>query len=251
MQGPCYDVFCKWPEPWTFTRPLMPNGILKYNGLPFMKNTKAWSSRNVDAQLIDDLIYCSADTLASLRVDDSHIDCLRVLTSRRLKLPHLHNLVVLPTYAESTGRFALHAGLAQVKALRAESDSSIDTMLNQYPSIEELCLASPSVVPRCLTTTAVPNLRKITSDTSTLALLVPGRPVTTVVLTAPWPVTRSNEQLAELDEDDRADIPWQDRPQLEVLATEEQAEVFRCAYALSQSTGPVRRLIDAPDRWRR
>jgi len=45
-----------------------------------------------------------------------------------------------------------------------------------------------------------------TSDTSTLALLAPGRPVMTVILTAPRPMTSANEQLSELDEDDRATI---------------------------------------------
>jgi hypothetical protein len=83
----------------------------------------------------------------------------------------------------------------------------------------------------------------VTGAASTLALLVPGRPVTSVVLTAPWPITRGNEQLFELDEDDRAEIAWQDRCTLEALATEEQADVFRCAYALSHSTGPVQRLV--------
>ena len=89
----------------------------------------------------------------------------------------------------------------------------------------------------------LPNLRKITSDTSMLALLIPGRPVTNVVLTVPWPMTRANEQVSELDDDDKANIAWQDRRQLEELAAEEQAEVFRGAYALSHSTGPVRRVL--------
>lgn len=226
-----------------FTQPPMPNNALKYVGLSFMKNIMAWSSHDVDRQLAEHLISRSADTLTSLRVDDSHIGCLSVLTNPFLKLPHLHNLVILPTYTEPKGRFALHAGLAQVKALRAEPDSPIDTILGQYPSIEELYLASTSVSPHSFPSTAIPNLRKVTSDASTLALLVPGRPVTTVVLTAPWPVTRGNERLSELDEDDRAEIAWQDRCQLETLATEEQAAVFRCAYALSHSTGPVRRLV--------
>jgi hypothetical protein len=227
----------------TFTQPPMPNGTLKFSGLSFMKNFKAWSSCNTEAQLVEDLIARSADTLASLRVDDSHVDCLRVLANQVLELPHFHTLIVLPTYAELEGRFALHAGLAQLKVLQAEPDSFIDVILSQYPSIEELYLASPSFVPRCLPTSALPNLHKITSDTSTLALLIPGRPVTTVIVTAPWPMTRANEQLSALDEDDRAAIAWQDRRQLEELAMEEQADVFRCAYALSHSTGPVRRLI--------
>ena len=223
-------------------RPML-NNTLKYSGLSFMRNIKAWSSHNAARQLAEDLISRSANTLASLRVDDSHIGCLSVLTTQVLKVPHLRNLVVLPTYAELQGRFALQAGLEHVKALRTEPDSPIDTILSRYPSIEELYLASSSVMPRCLTSTAIPNLHKITSDASTLALLVPGRPVTTVVLTAPWPITRGNEQVSELDEDDRAGIAWQDRLQLENLANEEQADVFRCAYALSHSTGPVRRLI--------
>jgi hypothetical protein len=234
----------------TFTQPpIIPKSTLKFSRLSFMKNFKAWSSRNTDtdAQVVENLIARSANTLVSLRVDDSHVDCLRVLANHVLELPHLHNLVVLPTYAELKGRFALHAGLAQLKALRAdEPDSFIDVILSQYPSIQQLSLASPLFVPRCLppsTVPVLPNLRKITSDSSTLALLVPGRPVTTVVLTAPWPMTRANAQLAELDEDDRAAIAWQDRRELEELANEEQAEVFRCAYALSHSTGPVRRLI--------
>ena len=227
----------------TFTQPPMPNSTLKFSGLSFMKNFKAWGSRNIDAQVFKHLIARSANTLATLRVDDSHVDCLKVLANRVLALPHLRNLVVLPTFAELEGRFALRAGLAQVKALQAEPDSLIDIILNQYSSIEEICLTSPSCVPRCLASTDLPNLRKITSDTNTLALLVPGRPVTNVVLTAPWPMTRANEQLADLDEDDRAAIAWQDRHQLEELANAEQAGVFRCARALSQSTGPVKRLI--------
>ena len=227
----------------TFTQPLMPKNTLKFSGLSFMKNFKAWSSSNTDAQVIEDLIARSANTLATLRVDDSHLDCLKVLANQVLELPHLHNLVVLPTYAELESRFALHAGLAQLKALQAEPDSFVDILLGQYSSIEEVYLASPSFVPRCLPSTLLPNLRKVTSDTSTLALLVPGRPVTDVVLTAPWSMTRANEQLAELDEDDRAAIAWQDRHRLEELANAEQAGVFRCARALSHSTGPVRRLI--------
>ena len=247
----------------TSTQPLTHKtaGTLKFSGLSFMKNLKAWSSSsNTDAQVVEDLIVRSAYTLTSLRVDDSHVDCLKkVLTNRdrgqALQLPHLRNLIFLPTGAElEGGRFALHAGLAQLKTRRTEpepefepDDSFIEVILRQYPSIEQLSLASPSFVPRATTSppsTVLPNLRKITSDTSTLALLVPGRPVTNVVLTAPWPMTRAHEQLAELDEDDRAaSIAWQDRRQLEELATEEQADVFRCAYALSHSTGPVRRLI--------
>ena len=227
----------------TLPQPRAPNSTLKFSGLSFMKNIKAWSSHNADRQFAEDLISRSADTLASLRVDDSHIDCLSVLTNQFLKLPHLLNLVVLPTYAEHNDRFALHNGLAQVKALCAEPDSSIDTILSRYPSIEELYLASPSLIPRSLASTAIPNLRKVTSDASTLALLVPGRPVTSVVLTAPWPMTRSSERVSGLDEDDRAALAWQYRCQLEALATDEQADVFRCAYALSRSTGPVRRLV--------
>ena len=227
----------------TFVQPLTPDDTLKFSGLSFMKNFKAWSGRNTDPRVVKDLIARSANTLATLRVDDSHVDCLKVLDNRVLRFPHLHSLVVLPTYAELEGRFALHAVLAQLKALQAEPDSSIDFILSQYSSIEEICLASPSFVPHCLPSTELPNLRKITSDTSTLALLVPGRPVTNVVLTAPWPMTRANEQLAELDEDERAAIAWQDRHQLDELANAEQASVFRCARALSHSTGPVRRLI--------
>ena len=227
----------------TSIQPPMANSTLKFSGLSFMKNFKAFSCRNTDAQVVEDLITRSANTLASLRVDDSHFGCLKALADQDLGLPHLHSLVVLPTYAEVEGRFALHAGLAQLKALRAEPDSFIDTILSQYSSIEEISLASPSFVPLCLPSTALPNLRKITSDTSTLALLVPGRPVTNVVLIAPWPMTRANEQLAQLDEDDRAAIAWQDRSQLEGMADAEQAGVFRCARALSLSTGPVRRLI--------
>ena len=227
----------------TSAQPPMANSTLKFSGLSFMKNFKAFSCRDTDAQVVKDFIARSANTLASLRIDDSHVDCLRVLANQALGLPHLHNLVVLPTYAELEGRFALHAVLAQLRELRAEPDSVIDTILSQYISIEEIYLASPSFVPRCLPTTALPNLRKITSDTSTLALLVPGRPVTNVVLIAPWPMTRANEQVAQLDEDDRAAIAWQDRSQLEGLANAEQAGVFHCARALSLSTGPVRRLI--------
>ncbi len=227
----------------TSTQPPMRTNTLKFSGISFMKNFKAFSSGNTDAHVVKNLITRSANTLASLRVDDSHVDCLKLLANQALKLPHLHNLVVLPTYAELEGRFALHAGLEQLKALRAEPDSFIDTILSQYSSIEEIYLASPSFVPRCLPSTVLPNLRKVTSDTSTLALLVPGRPVTNVVLISPWPMTRASEQLAQLDEDDRAAIAWQDRSQLEGLANAEQAGVFRCARALSLSTGPVRRLI--------
>jgi len=227
----------------TFTQPPMPNSTLKFSGLSFMKNFKAWSSRNIDAQVVEDLIARSADTLASLGVDDSHVDCLRVLSKQVLELPHLRKLVLFPTYAELEGRFALQVGLAQLKILQDDPDSFIDILLSQYPSIEELYLPSISFVPRRLPCPMLPNLRKITSDTSTLALLVPGRPVTIVILTAPWPMTRANEQLSELDEDDRAAIAWRDRHQLEGLAIEEQAEVFRCAHSLSNSTGPVRRLV--------
>jgi len=229
----------------TPTQPLILKGTLRFSRLSFMKNSKAWSGQNTDAEVFENLIARSANSLASLRVDESHTECLKVLANHILELPHLHNLVVLPTFDEHEGRFALHAGFTQLKALRAElePDSFIDAILSQCPSIEHLYLASPSFVPRCLPLPALPNLRKITSDSSTLALLVPGRPVTNVVLTAPWPMTRAKEQLAELDEDDRASIAWQDRRNLEELATEEQAEVIRCAYALSHSTGPVRRLI--------
>jgi len=54
--------------------------------------------------------------------------------------------------------------------------------------------------------TVLPNLHKVTSDTSTLAQIASGRPVMTVILTAPWPMTSANGQLSELDEDDRATI---------------------------------------------
>jgi hypothetical protein len=224
----------------TFTEPPVLNSTLKFRGLSFMKNIKAWSSHTADGQVAEDLISRSVDTLAFLKVDDSYVNYLGGLANQPLELPHLHTLVVLPTYTELEGRFALHAALAQ---LQAKPDLSVDTALSQYPSIKELHITSPSVVPRCLPSTALPQLHKITGDTNTLALLVPGRPVTTVILTAPWPMTRGNEQVSELHEDDRADIAWQNRRQLEESTTEEQAQVFRCAYALSRSTGPVRHLI--------
>jgi len=210
-----------------------------------MRNFKALSSCNIDAQVVEDLIARSADTLASLGVDDSHVDCLRVLSKQVLELPHLRKLVVLPTHAEFEGQLALQVGIAQLKTLQDDPGSFIDSLLNQYPSIEELYvyLTSTSFVPCCLPSTGLSNLRKVTSDTSTFALLVPRIPVTTVILTAPWPMTRANEQLSELDEDNKAAIAWQDRRQLEGLAIEEHVEVFRCAHSLSHSTGPVRRLI--------
>ena len=169
--------------------------------------------------------------MASLRVDDGHVACLGELANQLFELPHLHSLVALPTYTACEGRFALHAGLAQLKALRAEQGSSIDSILFRYPSIEALSLASPSVLPRCLPSTALPDLRKITTHTRTLALLVPDRPVKNVVLTAPCPMTRVNERVSEL------------RRQLEELAAEGRYKVSRCAYALTHSTDPVRRLL--------
>jgi len=63
----------------TFIQPPMPNSTLKFSGLSFMKDFKTWSSCNTDAQVVEDLIARAADTLASLRVDGSHVDCLRVL----------------------------------------------------------------------------------------------------------------------------------------------------------------------------
>jgi hypothetical protein len=224
-----------------FTKLLMPNGTLRFSGLSFTRNPRVWSSLSADTQVVNDLISRSVDTLTSLRVDDGHVDCLKGLANQPVELPHLHNLVVLPTYTGLESRFALRAALAQLKVLRDEPDSCIDILLCNYPSIEELSLTSPSVVPRCLPSTALPNLRKITGDSGALCLLVPGRPVTTVILTAPWPMTTGNEQVSELDEDERAEI-WEDRRQLEELAMQEQEEVFRCAYALSYSTGPIRRL---------
>jgi len=87
-------------------------------------------------QIIEDLR--SADTLASLRVDDSHVDCLGVLANQVLELPSLHKLVVLPTNAELEGRFASQVELVQLKSLQDEPESVTDILLVQYPSIEEL-----------------------------------------------------------------------------------------------------------------
>jgi len=84
----------RFHTPWgaTFTQPPMPVSTLKFSGLSFMKNFKAWSSCNTDPQVVEDVIARSADTLASLRVGDSHIDCLRVLANQVLELSHLRRL---------------------------------------------------------------------------------------------------------------------------------------------------------------
>jgi len=83
-----------------------------------MKDFKTWSSCNTDAQVVEDLIARSADTLASLRVEGSHVDCLRVSAKQVLQLPHLHKLVVPPTYTELEGQLTLQVRFAQLKALQ-------------------------------------------------------------------------------------------------------------------------------------
>ena len=191
---------------------LAPNSSLKFSGLSFMKNIKAWNSHNADVQVVKTLISRAADTLASFRVDDGHVACLGELDNQFLELPHLHSLVVLPTYTVYEGRFALHVGLAQLKALRAEPSIV-------YPPNEELSLyLLPSFLDASHPLRSPIYVRL--QVTSTLALLVPGKPVTNVVLTTPWTMTRANEQVSELDDDDRANITWQDRRQLEELAAE-------------------------------